>query len=409
MAPRLSAIILAAGLSSRMGELKATLPLGTGTVLEQCIGLFRDCDIEDLVVVTGHRSEETGAIAERAGARIVYNPEFSSGMYSSIQTGVRHIVGRSDGFFLLPVDIPLVRPGTVRLLARSFTTSPFRITYPTFDGKRGHPPLIAGGMIPTIIGNEHPAGGLRSLLAKVETNQPESVVEVNVPDANIHFDMDTPEEYTACLRPFTHRDYPTMAECAIILKLHPLPEKGLAHGRLVAQIAMTLCQAILRNGHRRLDLILCQVCGWLHDIAKGHPNHEQTGARWLRDLGFSRAAGIVAAHKDLDWLPGAAITEKELVHLADKLARGSRIVDIQERFEEKLVLYEDNPEAVRAIRSRYAQARQLAAAIEAETDQRLSDILSKAEVQHYECYMHDRSIFKSHHSGGPGSGNGFTP
>jgi molybdenum cofactor cytidylyltransferase len=380
VAPHLSAIILAAGLSSRMGELKATLPLGSGTVLEQCIGLFRDYGIEDLIVVIGHRSEETGVIAERAGARLVHNPEFASGMYSSIRTGVRHLAERSNGFFLLPVDIPLVRPGTVRLLARSFTTPPFQITYPTFDGKRGHPPLIAGDMISTIIGNEHPAGGLRSLLTKVENNQPQRVVEVTVPDANILFDMDTPEDYTACLRRFSHLDYPTMEECTIIFKIHPMPEKGLAHGRLVAQIAMTLCQAILRNGRRRLDSDLCQVCGWLHDIAKGHPIHEKVGARWLRDLGFNRAADIVAAHKDLDWQPEAAITEKELVYLADKLARGSRIVDIKERFEEKLVLYKDNPEIVRAINNRYEQAQQLATAIETETGQRLGDILSNSQA-----------------------------
>jgi HD superfamily phosphodiesterase len=139
---------------------------------------------------------------------------------------------------------------------------------------------------------------------------------------------------------------------------------------------MALCQAIARNGRRILDPELCRVCGWLHDIAKGNPNHEQEGSRWLRNLGFERAAEIVAAHKDLNWLPGEAITEKEIIHLADKLAHGSKIVDIRERFEEKLVLHKDNPEAVDAILRRYEKARQIAAAIEAEAGQRLNDILS---------------------------------
>jgi CTP:molybdopterin cytidylyltransferase MocA/HD superfamily phosphodiesterase len=374
VAPRLSAVILAAGLSSRMGELKATLPLGTNTIMEQCLQLFRDCGIEDLVVVTGHRSEEIRAIAEKAGARMVHNPDFTSGMYSSIRTGVRHISKQSNGFFLLPVDIPLVRAATINLLIRSF--KPSRITYPVFDGKRGHPPLVGRDLISTIIKNVHPKGGLRSLLAKVEKKQPKQVVEVIAPDANILFDMDTPEDYTAGLRRLTHLDYPTIEECAIILKLHPMPQKGLAHGRLVAKIAMALCQAIARNGRRILDPELCRVCGWLHDIAKGNPNHEQEGSRWLRNLGFERAAEIVAAHKDLNWLPGEAITEKEIVHLADKLAHGSKIVDIRERFEEKLVLHKDNPEAVDAILRRYEKARQIAAAIEAEAGQRLNDILS---------------------------------
>jgi CTP:molybdopterin cytidylyltransferase MocA len=359
-----------------MGELKATLPLGKGTVLEQCLGLFGDCGIKDLVVVTGHRREEIAAIAERAGARVVHNPDFASGMYSSIRTGVRHISDRSSGFFLLPVDIPLVRSGTIRLLIRSFSTLPFRITYPVFDGKRGHPPFIARDLIPAIIKNKRPMGGLRSLLATVEKKRPQQVAEVTVPDANILFDMDTPEDYRTCLRRFTQLGYPTMEEATVILRLYPMPEKGLAHGRLVAEIAVALCLAIVQNGRRILDPELCRVCGWLHDIAKGNPNHEQEGGRWLRDLGFDRAAEIVAAHKDLDWLPGAAITEKEIVHLADKLAHGSRLVEISGRFEEKLARYKDNPEAVRAIHGRYEKSRQLAAAIETETGRRLTDILS---------------------------------
>ncbi len=381
MEPRLSAIILAAGLSSRMGELKASLPMGTATVLEQCIGLFRDCGIGDLIVVTGHRSDEVGAIAERAGARIVHNPDFAAGMYSSIRTGVGHIAKRSSGFFLLPVDIPLVRSGTIRQLTRSFTAAlsgKGRIIYPVFDGQRGHPPLIASEIIPTIIKNEQPKGGLRSLLAKVEKKQPRAVVEVKVADANILFDMDRPEDYNLCLRRFSHLGYPTVEECAILLKLHPMPEKGLAHGRLVGQIAVTLCGVIAKHSGRQLDADLCQVCGLLHDIAKGQANHEKVGAGWLRDSGFDRAAEVIAAHKDLDWQPGAALTEKELVHLADKLARGNRIVDVKERFEEKLLLYKNKPEVVRAIHSRYEQARQLAAAFETQAGQRLGDILSQS-------------------------------
>ncbi len=376
MASGLSAIILAAGLSSRMGELKATLSFGTGTVLEQCIGLFRDCGIEDLLVVTGHRRQEIGAIAELSGARVVHNPQYSSGMYSSIRVGVRHISNRSRGFFLLPVDIPLVRSGTVRLLAQTFKAQPVHIIYPSFNGDRGHPPLVASDMIPTIINAENPEGGLRSLLAMIENNQPHQVVDVDVPDANILFDMDTPEDYIEGLRRFSSLGYPTTEECSIILKLHPMPEKGLAHGRLVAQIAMALCHAILRNGYPMLDVQLCQVSGWLHDIAKGHPNHEKLGGRWLLNLGFERAAEIVAAHKDLGWLPGMDITEKELVHLADKLARGNRIVAIAERFEEKLAIFKDNHEAVRMINSRYEQARQLAVAVEKAAGQSLDDILS---------------------------------
>ena len=362
-----------------MGELKAGLPLGKSTVLEQCISLFKTCGIDDLVVVIGHKKEAIGAIAERAGARIAYNPKFTSGMYSSIRTGVRHIGKQSDGFFLLPVDIPLVRPGTIRLLSKSFSAArsgKIQIVYPSFTGKRGHPPLIAGELIAAIRKNDRVKGGLRTLLTKLESKKPQQIVEVAVPDANILFDMDTPEDYAAGLQRFSHLDSPTEEEAAALLVHYSIPKKGVAHGRLVAQIAVALGQALMHNTARNIDLELCRVSGLLHDIAKGHTDHELTGARWLQGLGFTRVAEIIAAHKDMSWQPGAAITEKELVHLADKMARGNRIVDIEERFIEKLGIYANNKEAVQAIQSRYQQAQQLAAAFEAEVGRRLNDIIA---------------------------------
>jgi CTP:molybdopterin cytidylyltransferase MocA len=367
MAPGLSALNLSSGFSSRMGKLKALLPLGGRTVLEQCISLFYGCGIEDLVVVTGHRAGEVGAIAEQAGARVAHNPDFAAGMYSSIRAGVRRINGQGSAFFLLPVDIPLVRPGTVRLLARSFAESAARISYPLFADRRGHPPLLHADLIPAILNQKEPEGGLRSLLARIETEHPEQVREVRVADANIHIDLDTPEDYLAGCLSFGRRDIPTPAECEVICRhLFNLPAKGLAHGRAVAAVAVALGEAVNRHGGRGLDLELCRVCGWLHDISKGHQRHEEEGARRLRELGFSRAAAIVAAHRDLDWTTGMALGEREIVHLADKLVQGSRIVTIEERFEEKLAVYRNDPEAVRAIRSRYDQALSLAAAVEAE-------------------------------------------
>ena len=377
MAPRLNAIILAAGLSSRMGELKAALPLGQGTVLEQCVGLFRECGIDNPVVVTGHRAGEIEAIAQRAGASIARNPDFAAGMYSSIRTGVRHLDDGISAFFLLPVDIPLVRPGSIRLLARSFADAPAAITYPVFAGRRGHPPLIGRGLIPAILGPAHPKGGLRTLLARLEEGQPGQVAEVTVADANIHCDLDSPEDYRKGRDRFSRRDFPTMDECTVILRhLHPMPEKGLAHGRLVAEIAVALCMALPGHGCGGLDAELCRVGGWLHDIAKGAADHERQGGRWLRELGFGRAAEIVAAHRDPSWQKGDALTEKELVSFADKLARGNRMIGIDERFQEKLALYKDMPDAVQAIRKRYDQALLIKAAVEDAAGQGLDTILA---------------------------------
>jgi len=380
MAPRLSALILAAGLSSRMGELKALLPLGGRTMLGQCAALFSACGIDDIVVVTGHRAGEIGAAAVAAGARLAPNPDYAAGMYGSIRAGAGLLAGRCDGFFLLPVDIPLVRHGTVRLLARSFTAQPALACCPVFAGRRGHPPLLHADLIAPILTQEHLEGGMHDLLARIEATRPDQVREVPVADAHIHLDLDTPDAYQDGCARFARRGIPDMAEClAILSHLHPMPAKGLAHGRAVAGVAAAIAEALNRRGGPELDVELCRVSGFLHDIAKGQPGHEAEGERWLRRLGFERAGAIVGSHRDLPWVPGMELGEREIVYLADKLVHGSRLVAIEARFAEKLALFRQDHGAVRAIERRWRQAEQLAVAVEAAMGQPLATVAAAAD------------------------------
>ncbi|MCL1980024.1 MAG: nucleotidyltransferase family protein [Proteobacteria bacterium] len=380
MPPRLSGLILAAGLSSRMGALKPLLPLGGQTMLSQAIALFQACGIDDVVVVTGHRAEEVRSAATAAGARLAHNPDHSTGMYGSIRAGAGLLTGRCDGFFLLPVDIPLVRAGTVRLLARSFTAQPALACCPIFAGRRGHPPLIHAKLIDQILAQANPQDGMRGLLARIEAARPDQLREVAVADAHIHLDLDTPDAYQDGCGRFARLDIPTMAECLTIVEhLHPMPAKGLAHGRAVAGVAAAIAEALNLCGGRELDVELCRVSGWLHDLAKGQDHHEATGERWLRELGFERAGAIVGAHRDLDWAPGMEPGEREIVHLADKLVRGRRLVTIGARFAEKLALFRQDPEAMRAIEYRWQQAGHLASAVEAAMGQPLAAVAATAD------------------------------
>ena len=383
MAPRLSALVLAAGLSSRMGRLKPLLPLdpqGAQTPLGLCVGLFRAAGIDEVVVVTGHRDDEVGSAARAAGARVVHNPDYARGMYGSVRAGVAGLDAATDGFFLLPVDIPLVRTGTVRLLARAFAGKPASVLLPVFAGRRGHPPLLGRELIGRIQDSAEPAGGLRTLLDQVEAEQPERVREVQVADRFILRDMDTPADHAACVEQLARRDWPNPAEAeAILAHLHPMPARGLAHGRCVGEVAALLAAQLVRAAGWPLSVELCRVAGLLHDLAKGQPEHERAGARWLHELGFPRAAAIVATHRDLDWQPGTSLTEREIVHLADKLVRGSRIVPVQARFAEKLALYEHDTQAVAAIEHRRRVAEQLAAAVESALGQSLDDLLATTE------------------------------
>ena len=164
---RLAAIVLAAGYSSRMAEFKPLLPLGGSTALERCIGVFRAAGIAEVIAVLGHRTDELQPLAERAGARCVRNPHFERGMFSSVAAGCRALPGWVEAAFVLPADIPLVRPNTIRHLAAAFVLRGAGIVYPVFEGRRGHPPLIARKIL-VDTAEKDAAGPLSELLARYE-------------------------------------------------------------------------------------------------------------------------------------------------------------------------------------------------------------------------------------------------
>ena len=137
---KISALILSAGYSSRMGKFKPLLPFGKTTVLHRVIGMFQKSGIRDIKVVTGYRGEETAREAERMNAQPLFNSLYDQGMFSSVQAGVQSLDSGTCAFFVLPVDIPLVQPETIVLLADSWQKTKPGVVYPVFKGKRGHPP-----------------------------------------------------------------------------------------------------------------------------------------------------------------------------------------------------------------------------------------------------------------------------
>jgi molybdenum cofactor cytidylyltransferase len=187
--PKFAAVILAGGLSSRMEQLKPLLPLGDATVTDFVISTFRSTNI-DVFLVVGHRQEEIKAGIKQRGVTIIYNPEYTKGMFSSVQAGVREIGENYHAFFLLPVDVPMVRATTIKQMINTGLSHPKSIMYPVHNGKRGHPPLIPTVLIPGIMKWEH-EGGLKTFLKSHE----DIALDVPVNDHFILFDIDTPDDY----------------------------------------------------------------------------------------------------------------------------------------------------------------------------------------------------------------------
>ena len=127
---RLAAIVLAAGDSSRMGELKPLLPLGDATVIERAVGSFLEVGIDDVRVVVGCRGSEVVAAVADHGVATVVNEGWERGMFSSVAVGVASLGPAVEAFFLLPADCALVRAETVGRLARSAHTGAAPVIYP---------------------------------------------------------------------------------------------------------------------------------------------------------------------------------------------------------------------------------------------------------------------------------------
>lgn len=363
-----SAIIPAAGFSSRMGRLKALLPLGDRAMIEHAVALFRNNGV-DVIVVTGHRSEELSAFLKPAGVRVAFNPDFSSGMFSSVQTGVRKLSSNSDGFFVLPVDIPLVRSWTIHRLLQAFAHDPRCIIHPCFNGRRGHPPLIPAALAPAVL--DWPGtDGLHGCLGRYDALS----VNVEVPDRHIHLDSDTPVDYEHLVAACRRQDIPTAAECDHLLRNHfNVSQDIMDHSRRVAEVVGMLAAALIEDGENP-DLDMLHAAAMLHDVAKGHPHHARLGAQWLSEMGFGRIGAIVAAHTDPEPVSGHRLTEKELVFLADKLVHKDQLISLEQRFDTALERHGHIPEAHRNINKRRKTARKIASRIEQITGKKIDHL-----------------------------------
>jgi molybdenum cofactor cytidylyltransferase len=378
-----AAVVLAAGVSSRMrgagpsatsdgtadGIPKPLLPLGSGTIVDRVITSFMQNDAKPYVVV-GHHSEEVVRSLKHSGLIIVANPGYESGMFSSVQAGVAHLNPGHSWFFVHPVDIPLVRPSTIARLMNQASDDPDCVIYPLFQGRRGHPVLIPMRLAPAVM-KWHGEGGLKGLLAREDT-----YVEVPVPDSNIVFDVDTPDDYSELIQREGHSDLPSELECAAVMnEICHVPSNIQAHCAAVTVVALSIGRALERAGCT-VDLDLVRAASSLHDVARIHPRHDEEGARVLSGFGFDRVADIVAVHTRLSGREKSLTLEAKIVFLADKLIKDTRPVSIEERYGLALKQFGSNLEVRESISREANLARGVKRELEEKLGRKLEDEVS---------------------------------
>ena len=371
---KISAIILAAGFSERMGKFKPLLKIGNETVLERAIRPFKAVGMKDIRVITGFRASDLKTVIKRLNIYEVFNQNYQQGMFSSVQAGVKSLAPEREAFFILPVDIPLVRTQTIRDLIMSYQQGKGTIHYPVFEKMRGHPPLISTEYVRQI---EHwqGEGGLRSLLNQYR----DKAVEVPVADAFIRLDMDSPSDYQSIVDSFRRYEIPTAQECRAILQIKYRLEKPLLdHCLKVAQIARMIAKALRENGCR-LDLELLTAAALLHDLVRKQRQHALKAAQLLNDMGYPRVADIVRFHMDIIITDPDFISEKEILYLADKIAQGDQVVSLKKRFALKARQFKDNPEALAAIDKRMRNASKISKRVETLTGKSIDTILTERD------------------------------
>ena len=180
-----TAILLAAGESTRMGQLKALLPWQGQPLLRYQAESLLAAPIERLVVVLGHRRDElVPFLPSDKRLSIIDNPDYQSGKVSSIVAGVA-AAPPEDDLLLIGVDQP--RPvGLLEYVIRAHTTARAPITVAAYQGRGGHPIVFGAALRPELLAISEATEGLRAILRRhtsevqrVETGDPLALVNLN--------------------------------------------------------------------------------------------------------------------------------------------------------------------------------------------------------------------------------------
>ena len=188
----ISAVILAAGRSTRMGRLKQLLPYREHTVIEQVILVLLASPVDEALVVTGHERMAVEAALAQWPVRTVFNPHYADGeMLSSIQVGLRAAAAESQAALLAVGDMPAIEEDVAAQLIQAYRTAGDDCVYiPSYQMRAGHPVLVPRPYWQAIL--SLPTGdSLRSVLRAESTR----VHWVAVHNASVLRDMDTPADY----------------------------------------------------------------------------------------------------------------------------------------------------------------------------------------------------------------------
>jgi molybdenum cofactor cytidylyltransferase len=188
-AVRVAAIVLAAGRSTRMGARNKLLAdLGGKPMVRRVVETALASKARPILVVTGHMADEVGAALAGLGVNLVANPDYATGLATSLKAGIRAVPVDCDGALILLGDMPRVPAEHVDRLIAALEAAPASIVVPVHEGRQGNPILWPRRHFSELLQLEGDAGAKRLI-----STHREHVREVQTASDGIFADVDTPE------------------------------------------------------------------------------------------------------------------------------------------------------------------------------------------------------------------------
>ena len=184
------AVVLAAGLSRRMGVQKLLLPFAGKTVIAHIVDQILAGAVDEVHVVVGHEGERVRRELSDRNVSAVTNPDYKSGMLSSVRCGLAALPQECRTVLVALGDQPSITSSLIGQMIRGFAATDKSILVPFHDGRRGHPVLFSGVYRDEVL-TCYDGVGLRGLLHA----HPDEVFELSVSTSSVLSDMDLPEDY----------------------------------------------------------------------------------------------------------------------------------------------------------------------------------------------------------------------
>lgn len=246
------AVIVAAGMSSRMGDFKPMLNIGSISIAQRVIATLQQCGVDRIVVITGYQAAVLERHLANKGVVFLRNENYeTTQMFDSAKIGLAYLKDKCDRILFTPVDIPLFTAATVNKLLRSGEI----LVCPECEGKIGHPILIYSSLVQQILDHDG-EGGLKGAINKLDV----PMVQLHVDDPGVLHDADTPADYESLLRYHNMQLVRPVVSMALAKEISFFDEKMLMLLQLVEETRS------VRNACQRMQISYSTGWNMIHTL-----------------------------------------------------------------------------------------------------------------------------------------------